>query len=226
MPKTLMQGRLMLAVILSGGSGTRLWPLSREAYPKQFLPVVSDDSLLAETIDRGLGLGDDIRVMAITNEEHRFVVAAHMHSGAGDRTAGIVLEPVGRNTAPAIALAALAAAEQNPAELMLVMPSDHVLKNAEAFGKAVAYATHRLWLYQGRSESGRLQRRGGICGEAGCCHGTGLSGRGGLLLEQRDFPVPGGSLPEGAGRAPARDDERLSCRLGKTGGGHGFYPGG
>ncbi|MBC7193280.1 mannose-1-phosphate guanylyltransferase/mannose-6-phosphate isomerase [Marinobacter sp.] len=128
----------MLAVILSGGSGTRLWPLSREAYPKQFLPVVSDDSLLAETIDRGLGLGDDIRVMAITNEEHRFVVAAHLQSGAGDRTAGIVLEPVGRNTAPAIALAALAAAEQNPAELMLVMPSDHVLKNAEAFGKAVA----------------------------------------------------------------------------------------
>ena len=129
----------MLAVILSGGSGTRLWPLSREAYPKQFLPVVSEDSLLAETIDRGLGLGDDAQVMAITNEEHRFVVAAHLHAQAGGRTAGIVLEPVGRNTAPAIALAALAAAEKNPAELMLVMPSDHVLKNAEAFGKAVAH---------------------------------------------------------------------------------------
>ena len=68
----------MLAVILSGGSGTRLWPLSREAYPKQFLPVVSDDSLLAETIDRGLALDDNARVLAITNEEHRFVVAAHL----------------------------------------------------------------------------------------------------------------------------------------------------
>ncbi len=128
----------MLAVILSGGSGTRLWPLSREAYPKQFLPVVSDETLLAETINRGLALGDDAQVMAITNEEHRFVVAAHLQSLAPDRTAGIILEPVGRNTAPAIALAALAAAEVNPEELLLVMPSDHVLRNLEAFREAVA----------------------------------------------------------------------------------------
>ncbi|HEY9119966.1 MAG TPA: sugar phosphate nucleotidyltransferase, partial [Marinobacter sp.] len=68
----------MLAVILSGGSGTRLWPLSREAYPKQFLPVVSEETLLAETIDRGLALDEKARVMAITNEEHRFGVAAHL----------------------------------------------------------------------------------------------------------------------------------------------------
>ncbi|MDV3505448.1 mannose-1-phosphate guanylyltransferase/mannose-6-phosphate isomerase [Marinobacter sp. M-5] len=128
----------MLAVILSGGSGTRLWPLSREAYPKQFLPVVSDDSLLAETIDRGLALDGSARVMAITNEDHRFVVAAQLHAQAPDRSAGIILEPVGRNTAPAIALAALAAAEENPEELLLVMPSDHVLKNLTAFREAVA----------------------------------------------------------------------------------------
>ncbi len=128
----------MLAVILSGGSGTRLWPLSREAYPKQFLPVVSDETLLAETINRGLALGDDTRVMAITNEDHRFVVAAHLQAQASDRVAGIILEPVGRNTAPAIALAALAAAEVNPEELLLVMPSDHVLRNLEAFREAVA----------------------------------------------------------------------------------------
>ncbi|MFL1455447.1 mannose-1-phosphate guanylyltransferase/mannose-6-phosphate isomerase [Marinobacter sp. GN3S48] len=127
----------MLAVILSGGSGTRLWPLSREAYPKQFLPVVSDDSLLAETIERGLTLDNSARVMAITNEDHRFVVAAQLHAQAADRTAGIILEPVGRNTAPAIALAALAAAEDNPEELLLVMPSDHVLKNLTAFREAV-----------------------------------------------------------------------------------------
>ncbi|MDK8464957.1 mannose-1-phosphate guanylyltransferase/mannose-6-phosphate isomerase [Marinobacter sp. SS13-12] len=128
----------MLAVILSGGSGTRLWPLSREAYPKQFLPVVSDETLLAETIDRGLALDEKARVMAITNEEHRFVVAAHLQSQAPDRTAGIILEPVGRNTAPAIALAALAAAEENPEELLLVMPSDHVLKNQAVFRQAVS----------------------------------------------------------------------------------------
>ncbi|MDF0752386.1 mannose-1-phosphate guanylyltransferase/mannose-6-phosphate isomerase [Marinobacter sp. 71-i] len=128
----------MLAVILSGGSGTRLWPLSREAYPKQFLPVVSDETLLAETIDRGLALDEKARVMAITNEEHRFVVAAHLQAQASERTAGIILEPVGRNTAPAIALAALAAAEENPEELLLVMPSDHVLKNQDVFRQAVS----------------------------------------------------------------------------------------
>ncbi|WP_152207585.1 mannose-1-phosphate guanylyltransferase/mannose-6-phosphate isomerase [Marinobacter changyiensis] len=127
----------MLAVILSGGSGTRLWPLSRETYPKQFLPVVSDETLLAETINRGLALSDDARVMAITNEDHRFVVAAHLQAQASGRTAGIILEPVGRNTAPAIALAALAAAEVNPEELLLVMPSDHVLRNLDAFRAAV-----------------------------------------------------------------------------------------
>lgn len=128
----------MLAVILSGGSGTRLWPLSREAYPKQFLPVVSDDSLLAETIDRGLALDETARVLAITNEDHRFVVAAQLQAQAKGRTAGIILEPVGRNTAPAIALAALAAAEENPEELLLVMPSDHVLRDLAAFRAAVA----------------------------------------------------------------------------------------
>lgn len=125
----------MLAVILSGGSGTRLWPLSREAYPKQFLPVVTDDSLLAETIHRGLVLDKDARVLAITNEDHRFVVAAQLHQQAGDRTEGIILEPVGRNTAPAIALAALAA--EKPDELLLVMPSDHVLRDIDAFRQAV-----------------------------------------------------------------------------------------
>lgn len=128
----------MLAVILSGGSGTRLWPLSREAFPKQFLPVVSDESLLSETITRGLALGDDVQVMAITNEEHRFVVAANLHDKARGRTAGIILEPAGRNTAPAIALAALAVAETNPDELLLVMPSDHVLRDQKAFTDAVA----------------------------------------------------------------------------------------
>ncbi len=126
----------MLAVILSGGSGTRLWPLSREAFPKQFLPVVTEDSLLAETIHRGLDLDGEARVLAITNEDHRFVVAAQLQAQARERTAGIILEPVGRNTAPAIALAALAS-EQNPQELLLVMPSDHVLKDVDAFREAV-----------------------------------------------------------------------------------------
>jgi len=132
-----LKGLVMLAVILSGGSGTRLWPLSREAYPKQFLPLVSDESLLAETVSRGLAVDKSARVMAITNEEHRFIVAANLQAYAKDRSAGIVLEPVGRNTAPAIALAALAAAESNPEELLLVMPSDHVVGKPQAFKAAV-----------------------------------------------------------------------------------------
>ncbi|OEY67018.1 mannose-1-phosphate guanylyltransferase/mannose-6-phosphate isomerase [Marinobacter sp. X15-166B] len=131
----------MLAVILSGGSGTRLWPLSRETYPKQFLPVVTEESMLGETINRSLKLDASIRVMAITNEDHRFVVAAHLQGLAADNMANIILEPVGRNTAPAIALAALAAAEQNPEELLLVMPSDHVLTDQDAFKRAVALGT-------------------------------------------------------------------------------------
>lgn len=128
----------MLAVILSGGSGTRLWPLSRHAYPKQFLPLVSDESLLADTIARGLAVSSGSRVMAVTNEAHRFVVAAHLEEKAEGRADSVVLEPVGRNTAPAIALAALAASERDPEELLLVLPSDHAMVDQSAFSDAVA----------------------------------------------------------------------------------------
>ena len=128
----------MHAVILSGGSGTRLWPLSREAYPKQFLALNSSDSLLEETLQRALAVPACSGLLAITNEAHRFVVAAHLqrHETSASRSR-ILLEPDGRNTAPAIALAAMQVQAEDPAAVMLVLPSDHVIQNTDAFVAAV-----------------------------------------------------------------------------------------
>lgn len=128
----------MYAVILSGGSGTRLWPLSREAYPKQFLALNSDASLLEETLQRARAVPQCQGVLAITNEAHRFVVAAHLqnHEQQLDKGTGIILEPVGRNTAPAIALAAMQVCQNDPDGVMLVLPSDHVIRRTEAFVEA------------------------------------------------------------------------------------------
>lgn len=124
----------MHAVILSGGSGTRLWPLSREAYPKQFLALNSSDSLLEETLQRALAVPECQGLLAITNEAHRFIVAAHLqrHAGTGNPNR-ILLEPDGRNTAPAIALAAMQIEDEDPGAVMLVLPSDHVIQDTDAF---------------------------------------------------------------------------------------------
>ncbi|MER2602863.1 MAG: sugar phosphate nucleotidyltransferase, partial [Candidatus Competibacter phosphatis] len=90
---------MIVPVILSGGSGTRLWPLSREAYPKQFLPLVDQNTMLQNTALRLAGLADVAAPLVVCNQEHRFMVAEQMRS-AGVRPAAVVLEPVGRNTAP------------------------------------------------------------------------------------------------------------------------------
>lgn len=126
-------------VLLSGGSGTRLWPLSREAYPKQFLPLVGDRTMLQETWLRvaPLAAGGPI---VVANEEHRFLAAEQLRL-LGVAHAAIVLEPVGRNTAPAIAAAALQATASGADPLLLVLPSDHVVRDPEAFRAAVATAT-------------------------------------------------------------------------------------
>ncbi|TVP54101.1 MAG: mannose-1-phosphate guanylyltransferase/mannose-6-phosphate isomerase [Halomonadaceae bacterium] len=128
----------MHAVILSGGSGTRLWPLSRQAYPKQFLNLNGPHSLLADTLVRALAVPGCDQVVAITNEAHRFVVAAEMQQHGGHHASSILLEPVGRNTAPAIALAALRVQEDDPRGQLLVLPSDHVINDQDAFVAAVA----------------------------------------------------------------------------------------
>ncbi|MBN8213735.1 MAG: mannose-1-phosphate guanylyltransferase/mannose-6-phosphate isomerase [Xanthomonadales bacterium] len=131
------------AVLLSGGSGTRLWPLSREAYPKQFLPLVGDDTMLQATWRRVAALSSHAPIV-VANEDHRFLVAEQLRV-IGAPTPRIVLEPVGRNTAPAIAAAALIARADPQHEdgdpLLLVLPSDHVVRDDAAFRAAVIAAT-------------------------------------------------------------------------------------
>ncbi|MFU2488960.1 mannose-1-phosphate guanylyltransferase/mannose-6-phosphate isomerase [Thauera sp. WH-1] len=127
------------SVILSGGSGTRLWPASRESFPKQLLPLTGELSLLQETAARlkGFAAADVApRPLIITNEEYRFIIAEQLRQ-IGVRAPQIVLEPVGRNTAPALTLAALAALEEGD-PILLVMPADHVITDVAAFQKAIA----------------------------------------------------------------------------------------
>ncbi|MDY0069358.1 MAG: mannose-1-phosphate guanylyltransferase/mannose-6-phosphate isomerase [Porticoccaceae bacterium] len=128
----------MIPVILSGGSGSRLWPQSRQAYPKQFLSLTSDSTLIQETVQRLAGL-DAFAPLVICNEDHRFVVAEQLHQ-IGVRPDGILLEPCGRNTAPAVALAALKALRDHDDPLLLVLPADHVIRDRAAFHRAVTAA--------------------------------------------------------------------------------------
>jgi mannose-1-phosphate guanylyltransferase/mannose-6-phosphate isomerase len=130
---------MLVPVILSGGAGTRLWPLSRELHPKQLLPLVGKETMLQDTLRRlaGLEVGAP---MVVCNEAHRFLVAEQLRS-IDCAPRAIVLEPVGRNTAPAIALAAhatLAGEEGDP--LLLVLPADHVITNIPAFHRAIEVA--------------------------------------------------------------------------------------
>lgn len=128
----------ILPVILSGGSGTRLWPLSRESYPKQFLPLTGEDSLLQATWKRVAQL-TSCRPIVVGNVDHRFMIAEQLRE-AGVTPASILLEPVGRNTAPAIAVAALEATRAGEDALLLVLPSDHLIQQVEQFHAAVRAA--------------------------------------------------------------------------------------
>jgi len=124
-------------IIMCGGSGTRLWPLSRAQFPKQFLPLVNDTSMLQDTLAR-LPVKHQAPVF-ICNEDHRFLVAEQVKQ-VKCNNATILLEPQGRNTAPAVALAALNALEKNSDALLLVLAADHVIKNTEEFHQAVSVA--------------------------------------------------------------------------------------
>ncbi|EJL8258689.1 mannose-1-phosphate guanylyltransferase/mannose-6-phosphate isomerase [Vibrio cholerae] len=129
---------MLLPVIMAGGSGSRLWPLSRSLYPKQFISLASDKSMLQETIIRLSGLEHQAPLL-ICNQEHRFIVAEQLRQQRIEH-GGIVLEPVGRNTAPAIALAALHATKHGDDPLLLVLAADHVIQNQAAFTQAVKNA--------------------------------------------------------------------------------------
>ena len=140
---------MIVPVILSGGSGTRLWPLSTPRKPKQFLPLVSDRTLFQETVARLHGLPDLAEPIVVCNEAHASLVAEQLGQ-IGAKARAIVLEPAARNTAPAIAAAALlaksgsepfsAAAEKGSDPILLVLPADHVVADAGAFRAAVGRA--------------------------------------------------------------------------------------
>ena len=137
----------MIPIILSGGSGTRLWPLSRKMYPKQFLSLLHDETMLQKTLSRLDGV-DHASPIVVCNDEHRFIVAEQARQ-IGLENLSIILEPFGRNTAPAIAVAALRALTQAEDPLLLVLSADHEITDEAAFCASVKQA-------QPLAEAGKL----------------------------------------------------------------------
>jgi mannose-1-phosphate guanylyltransferase/mannose-6-phosphate isomerase len=129
----------MIPVILSGGSGSRLWPLSRKQFPKQFLALTGEHTLFQQTLERLVfdGMQDPI---VVCNKDHRFIVHEQLQT-LGLKTQAILMEPFGRNTAPAVAITAMKLISEGRDELMLVMPADHVIDDQKALQRALALAT-------------------------------------------------------------------------------------
>ena len=140
----------IIPVILSGGSGTRIWPLSRKQYPKQFLSLLGQNSLFQESLIRLKGLKDITTPIIICNSDHRFLAAEQLKK-IGMENSMILLEPVGRNTAPAITAAALKIINDFDLKdaMMLVLSADHVIKNINEFHKIISKASIH-------AEAGRL----------------------------------------------------------------------
>lgn len=130
---------MIIPVILAGGSGSRLWPLSRQHYPKQLLKLFGSYTMLQHTLLRVQGVADLAEPIVVCNQEHRFMVAEQLLEMGLDN-AQIILEPVGRNTAPAIALAALFAQERSADATLLVLSADHMIRDVKVFQEAVAKA--------------------------------------------------------------------------------------
>jgi mannose-1-phosphate guanylyltransferase / mannose-6-phosphate isomerase len=160
-------------VILSGGSGTRLWPMSRTLYPKQLLTLLGRESLLQQTVRRVADPTHFAPPLIVANEEHRFIIAEQLREAALEARA-LLLEPVGRNTAPAACAAALALIETEPEPLMLIMPSDHAIADHAGFLAAVERAAAAaksgalvtFGVMPERPETGYGYIRRGACHEA------------------------------------------------------------
>ncbi|WP_110948610.1 mannose-1-phosphate guanylyltransferase/mannose-6-phosphate isomerase [Pseudomonas bohemica] len=129
----------MIPVILSGGSGSRLWPLSRKQFPKQFLALTGEHTLFQQTLER-LQFEGMQHPVVVCNKDHRFIVGEQLDA-LGLETQGIIMEPFGRNTAPAVAITAMMLANEGRDELMLVLPADHVIDDQKSLQRALALAT-------------------------------------------------------------------------------------
>ena len=128
---------MIIPVILSGGAGSRLWPLSRQHFPKQLMPLLGGRTMLQETIRRLDGVEDLAAPIIVSNEQHRFMVAEQLRAESIE-PADIILEPVGRNTAPAVAVAAARAAVEGEEPILLVLPADHVIREQAPLHEAIA----------------------------------------------------------------------------------------
>ena len=129
----------MIPVIMSGGSGTRLWPLSRKHKPKQFIALFGDNTMFQKTLSRLEGIGGMQSPIVVCNNDHRFMVAEQLHE-LNVTSPCIILEPVGRNTAPALAIAALQASASGEDPVLLVLAADHVIENTPSFHQAIEVA--------------------------------------------------------------------------------------
>jgi mannose-1-phosphate guanylyltransferase/mannose-6-phosphate isomerase len=186
-------------VILSGGAGTRLWPLSRELYPKQLLSLASERSLLQDTASRvGQGAGF-AAPLVVCNEEHRFIIAEQLRQ-LGIQPRAIVLEPAARNTAPAVAAAAAVLGRDDPDALLLVLPSDHVVRDEAAFRAAVDCAARAA--AGGRLVTFGITPTGPETGYGYIKRGAALAGVAGAyaidrFVEKPDLATAKGYLAEG-----------------------------
>ena len=135
-----MENAMIIPIILSGGTGSRLWPLSRGLYPKQLLPLVNSHTMLQNTVMRTAGIPDITDPILVCNDDHRFMVAEQMRQ-LDITPASIILEPMGRNTAPAVAVAALHALTYAENPVLLVLPADHVIEDISAFHQAIEIVT-------------------------------------------------------------------------------------
>ena len=129
----------LYAVILAGGSGTRFWPLSRERYPKQLLEITGGGTLIQQTVRRVLKSVPPQRICVVTNPVQAEFLQLQLENWSGDIVRNFILEPIGRNTAPAIGLAALCLSRRDPQAMMLTLPADHIIPNVTKFTQAVSF---------------------------------------------------------------------------------------